>query len=82
MTNQSVETRSQRYYRENKEYFVNYNIIRRGKRKIDHVKGVKISNISNLIHHGSKKQLLEEILKCELVCALCHRIRTHDRKHK
>jgi hypothetical protein len=48
----------------------------------DHVKGIKVKNVSNLIHHGSRKQLLEEIAKCELVCALCHRIRTHDRKHK
>ena len=45
----------------------------------DHVRGTKIDNISNLVHHSSRKQLLEEIAKCELVCASCHRIRTHGR---
>ncbi len=48
----------------------------------DHVRDVKITNISNLVHHSSKKQLLEEIAKCEVVCAVCHRIRTHGRKHR
>lgn len=31
-------------------------------------------------YRSSPKKLLEEISKCELVCANCHRIRTHNRK--
>jgi hypothetical protein len=29
---------------------------------------------------SSKKNILKEIKKCDLVCANCHRIRTHERK--
>jgi hypothetical protein len=33
--------------------------------------------VSLLARHGSWKRLQEEIVKCDLVCANCHRIRTH-----
>ena len=29
-------------------------------------------------HKRSTKMLLEEIAKCDIVCANCHRIRTHE----
>jgi len=45
----------------------------------DHIKDKKY-NVSRMIHDGfSWKAILNEIKKCEVVCANCHRIRTHDR---
>lgn len=47
----------------------------------DHVRGVKkfsIAKMGGTTH--SVDVLLEEIAKCELVCANCHRIRTQKRK--
>lgn len=48
----------------------------------DHLPGTKKTlAVSYLANHGSgKAKLLAEIAKCELVCANCHRIRTHTRK--
>lgn len=45
----------------------------------DHVRGEKVSNISALGRFASRQKLDEEIAKCELVCAVCHRIRTWSR---
>lgn len=45
----------------------------------DHINDDKIKNVSALVNHGSFKKIKEEIDKCELVCANCHRIRTRDR---
>jgi len=40
----------------------------------------KKHNISNILHHGYSLEVIkEEISKCEVVCANCHRIRTHER---
>lgn len=49
----------------------------------DHIeaKGAKINTISKLINHGSFKRIEEELAKCELVCANCHRIRTFQRSN-
>lgn len=33
--------------------------------------------ISELVHYGSIKKLHEEVAKCDVVCANCHRIRTN-----
>mgnify|MGYP001009485643 CR=1 FL=1 len=44
----------------------------------DHVMGEKLSCISNMICKN-KNIVMEEIAKCELVCANCHRIRTIKR---
>jgi hypothetical protein len=44
----------------------------------DHI-GEKKAVINKLIDRCSIKGLKEEIAKCELVCANCHRIRTHKR---
>jgi hypothetical protein len=45
----------------------------------DHVRGKKIRNISIAANYGWKS-MLEELAKCELVCANCHRVRTQNRK--
>jgi hypothetical protein len=45
----------------------------------DHLRNKKY-NISRMIHDGfSWKAIKKEIEKCEIVCANCHRIRTHNR---
>lgn len=45
----------------------------------DHVRGVKVANIAQLKVRGSAPALRAEIDKCEVVCANCHRIRSHER---
>lgn len=46
----------------------------------DHLKD-KIAAISRMIaDFYSKESILEEIKKCELICACCHRIRTKKRR--
>lgn len=40
----------------------------------------KIADLSFLARRGSRKRVLTEIAKCELVCANCHAIRTHVRR--
>lgn len=45
----------------------------------DHLRDKKY-NVSRMIHDGfSWKAILKEIEKCEVVCANCHRLRTHYR---
>lgn len=46
----------------------------------DHRDGeTKLSNVSRLGATKWRKAVIEEIAKCDLVCANCHRQRTHDR---
>jgi hypothetical protein len=45
----------------------------------DHVRGDKMFNLGEGLKKG-KNQLLVEAAKCELVCANCHRQRTHSRR--
>lgn len=46
----------------------------------DHVTGTKIVNVSRLARSAcSWKKMFDEILKCEVVCSNCHRVRTSDR---
>jgi hypothetical protein len=46
----------------------------------DHIHG-KNKSISGLVSGAYKMDLIiEEIKMCEIVCACCHRVRTHDRK--
>jgi hypothetical protein len=45
----------------------------------DHVDGTKISDLSHM-KSRSLKIVLEEIEKCDLVCANCHRLRTEKRR--
>jgi hypothetical protein len=47
----------------------------------DHVRGTKVENISKIIGNGSSRLLREELAKCEVVCANCHRQRTYLRKN-
>lgn len=44
---------------------------------LDHVRGSKSFNCSKVSH--SIDRVLEEIAKCDVVCANCHRIRTYNR---
>lgn len=49
--------------------------------EFDHVRGTKKRNVSNLVMTGAAlSTVLTEIEKCDLVCANCHRKRTHQRK--
>ena len=48
----------------------------------DHVKGDKVANVGHLAISASTEVLLAEIEKCEVVCAVCHRIRTFTRKRE
>lgn len=47
--------------------------------EFDHVTGEKSYNISNKIGQVPLESMMEEIGKCEIVCANCHRIRTAGR---
>ena len=37
----------------------------------------KLCKVSAAVYLGSEQKLLDEIAKCDLVCANCHRVRTH-----
>jgi hypothetical protein len=45
----------------------------------DHVKGEKLDNLSSMKSNRTLERIQAEIEKCELVCAICHRIRTQSR---
>ena len=45
---------------------------------LDHLAD-KQGEISRLMYSVGTERLIREIAKCEVVCANCHRIRTHDR---
>lgn len=48
--------------------------------EFDHVNGNKVNSIANLVKiSGSIERLSDEIEKCEVVCANCHRRRTAKR---
>lgn len=41
----------------------------------------KLSNVAKLVSEGASKQrILDELEKCEVVCANCHRHRTYSRQ--
>lgn len=42
----------------------------------DHVKGEKLGNVEVIAREGDIDRLLEEVAKCDLICANCHRHRT------
>lgn len=44
--------------------------------EFDHVKGDKVDAISEMINHYGIVKIKEEISKCEVRCANCHRIKT------
>ncbi len=47
----------------------------------DHLPGMtKRREVSNMVLTGFRREtILDEIAKCELVCANCHAVRTFDR---
>jgi hypothetical protein len=46
----------------------------------DHVHGIKEYGIAHLVSGCYREELLlEEMKKCEVVCACCHRLRTYNR---
>lgn len=46
--------------------------------EFDHVRGTKSFNIGGNSSWLSHQKLLKEIEKCDVVCANCHAMRTHD----
>lgn len=48
----------------------------------DHVRGVKLIEIACITNLRDTTKLHAEIEKCDLVCANCHRERTHARGYK
>lgn len=51
--------------------------------EFDHVRGIKKGNISTMIGQGCGLETIKkEILKCEIRCANCHRIKTIERRNK
>jgi hypothetical protein len=46
----------------------------------DHVRGEKVDTINRMVYTSSMEKVLEEIAKCDVVCANCHHIRTYMRK--
>jgi hypothetical protein len=47
----------------------------------DHVRGTKITEISDMWSWGRDK-ILAELKKCDLVCCHCHRKRTQQRRQR
>lgn len=39
----------------------------------------KVGDLGNMVGKHSRRRILEEIAKCEFVCANCHAVRTHER---
>lgn len=48
--------------------------------QFDHVRGIKIANVSRLVTDRRYKMAIEEIEKCDIVCANCHAERTFQRQ--
>ena len=46
----------------------------------DHIGDDKIVNVAKMAQGYGMDAILREIAKCELVCANCHRMRTHRRR--
>lgn len=49
--------------------------------EFDHVRGNKVWTISQMLHNGwSMRRIMEEVAKCEVRCANCHKRRTYRGK--
>jgi hypothetical protein len=48
--------------------------------QFDHVRGIKTGNLGQMLWRFGIKRILEEISKCEVVCANCHANRTYIRQ--
>lgn len=44
--------------------------------EFDHVRGIKVGNVSSLIGNKPWETVLKEIAKCDIRCSSCHSIRT------
>lgn len=45
---------------------------------LDHVRGRKVTELSRMCGGGwSERRIMAELKKCEVRCAVCHRLRTH-----
>lgn len=49
----------------------------------DHVRGEKLFSIANVFRHPTiaLQRILDEIVKCDLICQNCHAIREWNKKH-
>jgi hypothetical protein len=47
--------------------------------QFDHVRGIKIDKVNRMVYTSSYEKVMEEISKCEVVCANCHHDRTFQR---
>lgn len=84
----AVTANKARYKKRNKEFVLNYlkkhPCIDCGESDIrclefDHVRGQKISHVALLLHHVCSLNVIKnEIKKCDVRCANCHRKRTSD----
>lgn len=48
----------------------------------DHTEDNKTGNVGHLVSAGSWARIWEEVMKCDVVCANCHRIRTYRRNNE
>lgn len=48
----------------------------------DHIDGDKVDNVGHMRYTAGGNKILEEIAKCEVVCANCHRQRTYARNRQ
>jgi Holliday junction resolvase RusA-like endonuclease len=48
----------------------------------DHLEGSdKVDGVSSMLRNSGLKNAIDEIKKCDLVCANCHAVRTWKRQH-
>lgn len=47
--------------------------------QFDHVRGVKVANLSAMNRDATLEELKAEVAKCDVVCANCHSFRTWNR---
>lgn len=47
----------------------------------DHIEDNKIANVNKFMVDANIDTMVTEILKCEVVCSNCHRLRTYKRLH-
>lgn len=48
--------------------------------QFDHVRGQKVDKINRMVYTSSYEKVMEEIAKCDIVCANCHHERTYKRQ--
>lgn len=48
----------------------------------DHVRDTKYMDVSKMVGSYSDQRIIDEIAKCEVRCANCHRIKTYERRER